>query len=75
MTNAMAKQGDVCLVMFVVSVNRVEENCGMPLISIVHSNISNVESVQSKLLQPILLLLKLILLLQHIIFRLRLCSL
>jgi hypothetical protein len=38
MTNAMAKQ-DVCLVMFVGSVNGVEENCGMPLISIMHSKL------------------------------------
>lgn len=75
MTNAMAKQKDVCLVMLVGSVKEVEENCGMPPISIVHSNISNVESVHNKLLQLILLLLKLILLLQHILFKLKLCSL
>jgi hypothetical protein len=61
--------------MLVGSVNEVEKNCGMPSISIVHNNISNVESVHNKLLQLILLLLKFILLLQHILFRLKLCSL
>jgi hypothetical protein len=75
MSNATTKQEDVCLVMLVGSVNEVEKNCGMPSISIVHNNISNVESVHNKLLQLILLLLKFILLLQHILFRLKLCSL
>jgi hypothetical protein len=44
MLDAMVEEGDECLAEFISNVGGVEENCGTSSTSIVHGNISNVES-------------------------------
>ncbi len=45
MLDAIVEEGDECLAKFIGNVGGVEENCGMSSNSIVHGNISNVESM------------------------------
>jgi hypothetical protein len=47
----MVEEGDECLVEFISNVGGVEENCGTSSTSIVHGNISNVESMHTQLLK------------------------
>jgi hypothetical protein len=48
MLDAMVEEGDECLAKFISNVGGVEENCGTSSTSIVHGNISNVESMHTQ---------------------------
>jgi hypothetical protein len=71
----MIKEEDVCLVEFVGRVGEVEENCGMTPTFIMHNIISNVETMHMQATATHFCVVELILLLQQILVRLKLCNL